>query len=308
MSAGTLVFPTTMGLVILFIAGLTASTPATPSVTGLPAQPGDTLILEVSGFYDEGKVFFSTQEERFNDLPRGSIAPQLQSSPVEFLLDNSSKSQAGALYDVLLGRHANESFRTPVIPPAKAFGEWKEERTLPRTIATLPTVVNFDGRTVIGQNQTFNATQYVAFWKARGVNLTVGKAWRCEDDRLWDCKLLTLDERQNLVSYRRLVSEGAAYPVTAVISIQTGGDMRWNFTAQPSADGKTFALRLSPPVGVRFQFKQSLRPPFDAGTYLVLSADADTMKVRYSDVTGSNPTLVGESVYYDIVVLRILRG
>lgn len=318
MGAGQLVFPIVMSVVILFVGGYVVTTPATPAPEDpqqrlVRVEPGDQLLLEVTGYYaaPDGRVFFSTQEERHAELPRGDVAPQLQQNPVSYTLGDEADPTEEGLDRALLGRRAGDRFTTPVIAPRNAFGDWEENKTLSRVVATLPVRVEFDRNTQVDTGRRFNATEYRDFFAQEGHDLTPGTVFPCEDgeDRnVWDCQLVEIDLAQDRVVYERIIEAGAAYSLQSVVEVNTVGDRDWNFTVRPTADGQGFDMLLDPPVGTMFQLRQDLRDPYKAGTYHVVGSTADSLQVRYSSASNVNPLLIGQPVQYDIVILRILRG
>lgn len=311
MAAGRFVFPVVMVLFILFFVGFVVSSPAIPADPTnsrlLRIREGDSVLLEVTGYYGEpgkGNVFFSTQEERAGQLPMGPVAPQLQTTPVTYHL----RGEGGSLDPFLIGHRTNDSFTTDRVPAAQAFGDWTENVTFARTLAQLPRNVTFDASTQLGPGQTFNLTEYLAFWKEQGDELSEGKRWKCEGPALWDCEVVDINPAQNSFSFRRLPPNGAQYPVTELWgSLPTGGNMNWNFSVQPATNPDEFSLRLDPPVGTRFQLRSGVGA-LRAGTYEITRLDDENAHARYSAVTASDPALVGFDVYYDLVVVRITRA
>lgn len=313
MAAGQFVFPAVMAAFLLLFLAFLASVPATPAPEApesrlLRARPGDSVLLELTGYYGEsgsGFVFFSTQEERHAALPRGDFEPTLQSAPVTYPMRADA---TGGLDGHLVGRRAGESFTTGPIEARFAFGDWIDERELPRTLAELPYEVTFDSQTQVGPGQTFRVADFVQFWSQRGHDLREGAIWPCEGDELWDCQVVRLSTDENVLTYRRLVTDGSAFPVAPVFAdLPLGGEFSWDFTVQPGSESDRFSVRLDPPDGARFQFRANAGGPFRAGTYEVLGSDADSIQVRYSSVTASDPALVGREVYYDVVIVRITR-
>jgi FKBP-type peptidyl-prolyl cis-trans isomerase 2 len=323
MVAGQLVFPFIIGVAILFVSGYVVSTPATPAPETneqrmLRIQPGDQVLLEVTGYYaaPDGKVFFSTQEERRDALPRGDITPQLQESPVTYSVADVTPSDAVGLDKALIGKRPGDKFLTDIIAAENGFGDWEGDKTLTRTVATLPVRVDFTRDTQIQAGRRFNATEYTSFFQQQGYELKEGLVWPCEDPavedaqpiHLWECRLVKYDVAHDMVSYERIIEDGTAYPLETVLQVDTVGDTPWNFTVHKTSAGTEFQLRLDPPVGTVFQLKQDLRQPYKAGTYEVKSKTAESLVVRYASTSNVDPRLIGQPIQYDIEILRILRG
>lgn len=298
----------------LFFFGFILTTPVNEASDAqgsrfIRARDGDSVLIEFTAFYGEpgnGQAFFSTQEERAEKLPVGDIAPSIQPEaiPIHLAVDEP----AGGLRAALLGKRAGDKFTTAAVSPAAAFGDWTAERTLPRVLAELTHEVRFDATVPVGGGQTFNATQYVSFWESRDFDLQVGATWPCEGDGLWECRVDEMSLTENVFVYSRLVEPGQTYPVEPIWgNLPIGGDMSWDVSIQPAASADSFALRLDPPVGARFQFLQNAGGPFVAGTYLVKSLDDENIHADYTSATPAQPLLIGATVYYDVEVVSITR-
>ncbi|HLE47679.1 MAG TPA: hypothetical protein VI818_05225 [Candidatus Thermoplasmatota archaeon] len=322
MSAGHLVFPVVIVGFIAFMGSFLIANPAMPPVSANQPTPSSTLLdpsatvqlgdrvtIELTAFYGpvgQGSVFFSTEQERATSLPIGRIQPSLQTSPISIQVP---LERAGPLDlpTLLLGHRVGDAYTTPLIPSDEAFGDWEEERTLSRTLANLPVEVRYDSSTFLGGEQ-FNASQYVEHWRREGIDLKPGTVWSCENEELWQCRALEADEDANVLRYQRVVTDGQAYAMSAVVAgVQVTGDFAWNVTTVVSPDGLTFDLRVDPPVGVRFQFREPLTQEIRSGTYEVLRVDASSFQANYTTVDNTNADLVGEDIYYEVTIVRITR-
>lgn len=317
MNYGQFVFPGVILGFLLFLGSFLATTPATPAPEFpgsrlMKVQGGDVVVVEVSGFYgppDDAWVFFSTQEERRDELKVGRIEPQFQTSPVSYRMAPSDATDAPAIDRALLGHRAGDTVTTEQIPARLAFGDWEENLTMERAVADLPSVLRFNSSTVFGPGQSFNLTEYLGFWQRAGHDLREGYVWKCEEDTLWDCRVEQVLPAQNEIVVRRLVNPSEPYPVRNLLGqIRLAGDLDWSFAAVPQGSGERFSIRLDPPVGVRFQLRDSYPGLFDAGTYEVVQVTDLQLFLRYSSVRESDPDLVGEAVVYELHILRIDRS
>jgi hypothetical protein len=311
MLLGRLVFPVIMLGFVVFFFGFVLTTPVDEAVEGsfVRAQDGDAVLIEFTAFYGSpgsGSMFFTTQEERVQTLPTGKIPTSVQSDPISIQL--SPNQPAAGLREFLLGKRSGASFSTGAVAAEDAFGDWQDERELPRVLAELPYVVRFDPSVPVGSGQTFNTAQYLEFWRGRNVNLQVGTEWACEGTQLWKCRADQISTTDNVFVYSRLVQAGQSYPVEPIWrGLQTGGDFAWTFSVAPGTTSDVFGLRLDPPVGARFQFLEDAGGAFLAGTYEVVSVGAQGIQVKYTMDTPAEPGLIGESIYYDIQVVRVNR-
>lgn len=314
MAAGRLVFPFIMVCFVLFFVGFVFTTPVneaavSPESRFLRARDGDSVLIEFTAYTGapgSGFAFFTTQEERAGSLPVGDIEPSVQDEPIAVHL--SPDQPAGGLRANLIGKRAGDKFTTPAVSAADAFGDWESERELPRTLVELTFQVRFDSATPLGPGQSFNASQYLAFWKTRDYDLQVGTAWPCEGPELWECRVDDVSVPNNAFVYTRLAKPGGTYPVGPIWgSLPVGGDMSWDVSVQPSTDPARFVLRLDPPVGTRFQFLQNAGGPFVAGTYKVETLSESSIQTSYTAAVPAQAGLIGESVFYDIEIVNITR-
>ena len=298
----------------LFFFGFVLTTPVDKASDAaesrfIRARDGDSVLIEFTAFYGEpgqGYAFFSTQEERAQSLPVGAIDPSIQPQPIPIHL--AADEPAGGLRANLLGKRAGDKFTTSAVAPSAAFGDWTGERTIPRVLAELTYQVRFDASVPVGGGQTFNATQYVDFWKSRDFNLQNGTTWPCEGPDLWQCRVDELSLTNNVFAYTRLVKPGETYPVEPIWgNLPVGGDMSWDVSIQSATTPDSFAIQLDPPVGARFQFLQNAGGPFVAGTYSVKSLDDENIRADYTKETPQQPILIGQTVYYDVEVVNITR-
>lgn len=317
MNYGQFVFPGVILGFLVFLGSFLATTPATPAPEFpgsrfVKVQPGDVVVVEVSGFYGpygDGFVFFSTQEERRDELRVGRVEPQFQTSPVSYRMSPPDVTDPPEIDQTLLGHRAGESVTTDQIPARLAFGDWEENLTVERVVATLPGVLRFNSSTVFGPGERFNLTEYLRFWQREGHDLAEGYVWKCEEETLWDCRVEEILPAQNEIVLRRLVNPAEPYPVRTLFGqIRTAGDLDWTFTGHPVDGGERFSLRIDPPAGVRFQLRDSSPGLFDAGTYEVAQVTEAQLALRYSSVRESDPDLVGEPVFYELSILRIDRS
>lgn len=298
----------------LFFFGFVLTTPVNEATTSpdsrfIRAKDGDSVLIEFTAYYGEpgkGSAFFSTQEERAQTLPVGDVQPSVQPDPIPLHLQ--ADDPAGGLRANLLGKRTGDKFTTGAVPASAAFGDWTGQRDLPRILAELTYQVRFDASVPVGGGQTFNATQYISFWKTREFDLQIGTTWPCEGPELWQCRVDNISLSNNVFAYSRLVEPGETYPVEPIWgNLPTGGDMTWDVSIVPATTPDSFGIRLDPPVGTRFQFMQNAGGPFVAGTYLVKSLDDETIHTDFTSATPAQPLLIGATVYYDVEVVSITR-
>lgn len=317
MNAGQFVFPLSVAGAFVVLATFVASNPAQPverdlSQVLLRVEPGDTVWVELTGYYgDQPYVFLSTQEERWSkgelDSLMGSSRAQLQGEPLQYRLAPAGAAGVGPLDAMLIGARVNRTFTTPQFTPAQGFGEWEESRDFNRTFGPLPLLQSYDAMTQLPTGGTFNLTRYLQFWATEGYpNLREGSLIPCEGTEGWMCRIETIDPANGSFTYRRNVKDGDEIPFQAAFgraNVPVPG------TAIVSVDGPAaaFDLTWSPPVGVRFQLRQALLGFLPAGTFLVDAFGDQTLTARYSSATDSPAHLVGEVTWYDVVVVRIQR-
>lgn len=320
MSAGAMVFPLAIlaafGLIVSFVASHPAQPlPGDPSQRFLKVEPGDELVLEVTGYYgDQGFVFVSTQEERVQSgelkSREGPVAPQYQLPGVPYTVNGRATPASGGLDGALLGHKINATFTTPKFEPGLAFGRWEGVREFNRTLDPYPLSNTFNRTTETGFGGAFNLTQYLAYWARNGYSeLTVGSIFPCEGPERWPCKVVRIDASDDAITYRRDVANGQTWPITiglegagAIPGIQGDAVVRVD-----EARGE-FTLTWRPVDGDLFQLRQDVPGFLPSGTFHVQGTRGDKVLAEYSSNTRAPPHLVGQLVWYDVVVTQISRG
>ncbi|MBI2078004.1 MAG: hypothetical protein HYT80_06500 [Euryarchaeota archaeon] len=312
MAAGQFVFPLVILGFLGYMGSFLVSTPAAEPIVPIGertmrVEPGDRVTVELTAFYGapgESFVFYTTQEERVANLPRGRIEPGYD--PV--LTFNVPLEGRGAydLSNLVIGHRTGDAFTSPVIPPsASLVGDWEERKTIPRAPTTFPVEERQDGSRVVN-GFSFNATQYADRMRELGYDLAPGLVWPCEAD-LWQCRLVSIDYEANLLVFERVVENGMKFPMTELMrASEVRGEADWDITVV-DATADTFKIRLDPPVGNRFQLRDHLTPDLRTGTYEVLTVDDASIEVNYTTAANTHAELVGQPTYYDIVVVRIER-
>lgn len=311
MALGRFLFPALMTGFLGFLFAFLFTTPATPAPdvpdAKLPrAMLGDTVVMEMTAFYElEGRryVWFSTEEERRDELSQGPVPGQFQSQPVSVELGAPSEAQASAIVKALLGKRQGEKVVIGPLPAREYIGDWEAKRSLPREFSTYPYSIRLDGEFELAPGQFFNVTEYMRYWQGQGVELKVGTQWACEGD-LWDCSVTRLDPATNVLVYRRLVAENARFPITNLLGGGVlSGDNTWQFTI--ISKGENFAARLDPPVGTLFTLRTDVRGAYQEGSYRVTALGATTIDVDYSSATPNDPRLIGLPTVFEAKILQI---
>lgn len=320
-----LLFPIGMAVFLVTLIGWAATTPVEPNPaarqpTGPPVEPGDVILVELTGWYGEaeglGFVFWSTQEERHNNgtdsqVPLGDVDPLLQVHPQEDRVPTED-SAAAAHQEFYHGRHVGEAFTTPRIPPERAFGAWDGDRTFNRTLATLSVVVTFGGPDVPWQAVGFsNLSAYDAFWRTRApAPLEPGAEYPCDGQGRWDCRVLERNEAgDGTITVERLVDESAEYRLVPFLGFGASAPgFAGHATVDVAEDGDAFAVKVTPPAGTTFQLRSSSHPALPSGTYRVHGVDAETFTADHSSASTVPPALIGKHIWFDLVIVAVQEG
>ncbi len=317
-----ILFPTFMAAFLVTLIGWAATTPVDPNPAaqqplGPLVQPGDTILVELTGWYGEadgpGVVFWSTQEERHNngtdpDVPFGEVDPLLQVQPQQDRVPTQDEA-AAAHREFYAGHRVGEPFTTPRIPPAEAFGAWQTDQTFNRTLATLPVVTTFGGSEAPWDAIGFeNLTTYDAFWRSRApAPLEPGAEYPCDGQGRWDCRVLDRDESgDGTLTVERLVDESAEYRLVPFLGFGASAPgFGGHVGVDVSADGDTFDVQVTPDAGSTFQVRSSSHPLLPSGTYRVSDVQEDVFVADHSTSAAVPPALIGKHIWFDLVIVAI---
>lgn len=317
MNPGQAVFPLAVVLAFIVIATFVASHPAVPfqgdpKLRYLRVEPGDEVVLEVTGYFGgDGHVWMSTQEERWqaNEFQgrEGKDPPRYQTAALSLQVRPQAASQDGTLEAALLGHRVNRTFTTPQFAAEVSAGVWEHTRTLNRTLEPYPLLVTFDASTR-GFQGAFNLTQYVEFYARSGYLLDAGVVYPCEGPERWTCVVVEINASAGSIVYRRNVKTGDQFPAEiglegAPVVPRLGGTL----TVTLLEKEQLFTLTWLPIVGDRFQLPQDVPGFLPSGSYEVTAVGPTTFTSQYTVNTRAPPHLIGEPVWYDIVVTSIRR-
>lgn len=319
MAGGGYLFPVLMGLFFVAFLGWVFTVPVEPAPEdptqrSVRASPGDLVTIEVTGWYGpaqgDGWVFFSTQEERRSGgetFPEGALEPRYETSPVPFRLGADAAPGDGTLAGEVLGHKVGEPFTTARIPPEDAFGDWELNRAINRSMPSADLAVTLGDASAPWASIGFpDYAAYQQFWSRNGVTLAPGTEFPCEGPDVWRCRVESIDPNAGVLTYERQVTDGQTLAISDILGpIQGADDVEGTVEVVLDPGGETFRLVVTPVVGDVFQLRQSTSQLFEAGTWRITAVDLDTFSADYSPNAASAPGLIGQHIWYDLVIVAI---
>lgn len=312
MSAGRWVFPIAILAFFLLLVSYLAQFPAAPAPAGAQqrfwrTQPGDNVTVEFSEFYNATHAYlsFTTREDLHNasTTKRSPFGVGFDARPIRIQIPAEARAGGSTLADALLGHRINETFTTPRFE--RLYGDWSEYRLLNRSLGPFDLVVTIQqGDPTPGG--PFNLTQYSQLWgRFLQHPLAPGDEIQCEGQRPWKCRVVALDHANGTLSYRRTVRDAQTLSPADLLSFPQG-------TPAPTGPlvvrfaGDQFRLDWALKVGEAFVL-QSTQGDWTPGSYRIEAVGPDRVGARYAPQTRTAAHLVGETVWYEVTVLRIER-